>query len=116
MFTFGCPLYIASLLFLPCLVAAGFFLLRNRSEKVRRWVVLGLMLLNLFQHLFKPLIYPQYYGQGITHLFTAYNMCATLIILAPFAMLGKGRFLKNFVLFTGTVAGIAAIAVPYFAF
>jgi uncharacterized membrane protein YwaF len=112
-FTFGCPLYIASLVFLVGLVAAGYFLLRNCSEKVRRWVVLGLMLLNLFQHLFKPLIYPQYYGQGVTHLFTAYNMCATLIILAPFAMLSKGPFLKDFVFFTGSVAGVAAIAVPY---
>lgn len=110
---YGSPFYIASLVALMCLGAAMWLLLRKRSEKTCRAVVLAIMLLNLFQHLFKALIYPQHSGAGFSYISTAYNMCATLIILSPLAFLCKSRFLKNFVYFTGTVAGIAAIAVPY---
>ena len=113
MFYYGCPLYIGSLILLPVIAAACWAFLRKRSEKTRLWVVLGLMVINLFQHFFKTFLYPHYADIGVNHLFSAYNMCATLIILAPFAMLSKNSFLKNFVFFTGTVAGFAAIAVPY---
>ncbi len=110
---YGSPFYIVSLVALMCIGAAAWLLLRKCKEKTCRTVILTIMLLNLFQHLFKPLIYPQYSGAGFTSVSTAYNMCATLIILSPLAYLSKSRFLKNFVYFTGAVAGIAAIAVPY---
>lgn len=110
---YGSPFYIGSLVVLLLLGVAAWLLLRKRSEKTCRAVVLAIMLVNLFQHLFKALIYPQYSGAGFTSVSTAYNMCATLIILSPLAFLSKSRLLKNFVYFTGTVAGIAAIAVPY---
>lgn len=109
---YGSPFYILSLLILLGLGVGLWLILRRRSERVCRSVILALMLLNLFQHFFKAWIYPQHFGEGFTSVSTAYNMCATLIILSPLALLFKNRFLKNFVFFVGSVAGISAIAFP----
>lgn len=109
---YGSPFYFLSLLILLGLGVGLWFLLRRRGEKVCRGAVLALMLVNLFQHFFKAWIYPQHFGEGFTSVSTAYNMCATLIILSPVALLSKNRFLKNFVFFVGSAAGLAAIAFP----
>lgn len=110
---YGSPFYIGSLMALLCLGGAAWLLMRKRREKTCRAVILAIMLVNLFQHLFKSVIYPQYRGDGFTAISTAYNMCAALIILSPLAFLSGSRLLKNFVYVTGTLAGAAAIAVPY---
>lgn len=112
MLTYGSPFYILSLVLLAILAGTTYFILHNRSLRAQKWTILAIMLLNLFQHLFKSVIYPQYAGQGFTSISSAYNMCAVLIIFSPVAFLMKSRFLKNFIYAVGMVAGIAAIAVP----
>ena len=112
MLTYGSPFYILSLVLLAILAGTAYFLLRNRSLRAQKWTILAIMLLNLFQHLFKSVIYPQYAGQGFTSISSAYNMCAVLIMFSPVAFVCHSRFLKNFFYFVGTVAGAAAIAVP----
>ena len=109
---YGSLFYVLMLVLLAVLTVGTWLILRRCSEKTQRIAVLVLMLLNVAQHLFKPLIYPMYWGQGFTHIMTAYNMCATLILLSPVAMLCKSRLLKNFVFFVGCVAAVAAVAVP----
>ncbi len=99
------------------LLAAGtvvglYFLLRKRSEKMQRAVILGIMLLNVLQHLSKLNIYPQYDG-GFNALSSAYNMCAALILASPVAYISKSKFLRDFVFYIGASAGIVAILVPY---
>jgi uncharacterized membrane protein YwaF len=110
---FGSPFYIGSLVLLVVLAGLVWAALRRRSTKCKRTVVLILMLLNIAQHFLKPLIYPQYWGTGFSSIVSAYNMCAVLIISSPFVLLWGGKFAKNFVYFTGSVAGIAAVAVPF---
>ncbi len=110
---YGSPFYLLMILLMVSAAIGLFFLLRRKSEGVKKAVVLSLMLLNLFQHLFKWAIYPMYEGMGFNVLSTAYNMCATLIILSPIAFLSKGAFLKNFVYPVGCAAGLVAVAVPY---
>ena len=110
---FGSPFYIASLAALPILAGLIFAVLRRRGKKTQRNIVLRLMLINTAQHFFKPLIYPQYWGTGFSSIVSAYNMCAVLIISSPFVLLWGGKFAKNFVFFVGSVAGIAAVAVPF---
>ena len=103
-------LLIALALLLPLIL---FFFLRRKSRKISKRVILFLMALNLFQHLFKSYLYPQYRGMGFTALSTAYNVCAFLIIFSPLVFLLKINFLSDFFFFVGSVAGIIAIAVPY---
>jgi len=109
---YGSLFYVLMLLGLAVLAAGTWLILRRCSAKTQRFAVLGLMLLNVAQHLLKPWIYPMYRGQGFSHIMTAYNMCATLILLSPLALLCKNRLLKNFVFFVGSVAGVVAVAVP----
>lgn len=110
---YGSPVYMASLVVLMCLPLGGWLLLHRCSQKLCRSVILVIMLVNLGQHLCKSLLYPQYRGDGFTAISTASNLCGTLIILSPLVLLSKSRLLKNFVYFTGTVAGAAAIIFPY---
>lgn len=101
-------------IFLLSSIAAGlYFLLSKKSEKSKKYTVLSIMLLNVFQHLFKSLIYPQYEGFGFNALNTAYNMCALLILLSPIAFFVKWQPLRNFVFYAGTFAGFIAVLVPY---
>lgn len=93
--------------------AALYFLLRNKSEMVKRICVVSLMALNVIQHLFKSYIYPQYEGLGFNALNSAYNMCALLILVSPIAYLSRSERLKDFVFYTGSAAGLVAILVPY---
>ena len=110
---YGSPFYLV-MIALMLLAACGlFFLLRGKSERTKKAVVLSFMLVNIIQHLFKWAIYPMYEGMGFNVLSTAYNMCATLIILSPITFLSKSAFLKNFVYPVGTAAGFVAVAVPY---
>ncbi len=110
---YGSPFYIFSLVFLLALAFGAWAVLRRLSEKQQHRVIFVLMLMNTLQHLCKPLLYPQYHGMGFSSLETAYNMCAVLILASPWVFLWGSRFLKNFVFFVGTVAGIAAISLPY---
>ncbi len=106
------PFYILSVLLLMSVTAGLWLCLRKMGTSVQKAVLLILMLVNTFQHLLKFLIYPQYWGMGFTSLSTAYNMCAVLILLSPLSFVLSSRFLKNFVLIVGTVAGIGAIVYP----
>ncbi len=91
---------------------ALYFLFKSKSEKAQKCLVLTLALMNVIQHLFKMYIYPQYDG-GFNALSSAYNMCATLILLSPLVYLIPSRIFRDFVLYIGTAAGIVAILIPY---
>lgn len=104
--------HIIYLLIAAGLVLALYFAFRNKSLKAQRIAVLALVLLNVFQHLFKLEIYPIYDG-GFNSLCTAYNMCALLILLSPLAHFVKFAPLSDFVYFIGTSAGVVALLIPY---
>jgi len=109
---YGSKVYIASIGVLLLCGAAAWLILRRCPAKAQRIAVFSIMLLNVLQHLLKPVLYPQYAGMGFSYNMTAYNMCALLILLSPIAYLWKSRFLRNFVLVVGAVAGLAAIVFP----
>lgn len=110
---YGSPAYFLLILLAILLPFTLFFVLRGKSRKTSERVILFIMLINLFQHLFKSFLYPQYHGMGFTALSTAYNVCAFLIIFSPLALLLKIGFLSDFFFFSGSVAGIIAIILPY---
>ena len=103
-------MYILIALLIPTVL---YFVLRGKSQKMQKYVIISIMLLNVFQHLFKSLIYPQYLGFGFNALNTAYNMCAFLILISPIALLIPIRPVRDFVFYAGSFAGIIAVIVPY---
>ena len=103
-------IYIAAALFF---CAAIYIILRGKSQKIQKYVILGIMLINVCQHLFKSFIYPGYAGLGFSAFNTAYNMCAALILISPIALIFNFRLLRDFVFYAGSFAGIIAIVIPY---
>ena len=88
--------------------------MRRRSDRVKKIVIVALMLANLAQHLLKQFIWPHYWGDDYPSLInTAYNMCATLIMLSPFIFISKSGLWKDFITYVGVGAGLITMAVPY---
>lgn len=92
------------------------FAFRNAKMPTKRAVIFCVAILNLFQHFFKPLVWPHMHGQSFGLLNTAYNVCAFLIILTPFAILFNRELLLEFVACVGTAAGAVTLLVPYWFF
>lgn len=94
-------------------VAAVFLAFRKRSRRAKYAAVLVLMLLNIAQHLLKCFVWPHLYGTGFTYQNTAYNVCATLILLSPFVLLFGGQTTKDALLYVGTGGPLLALVVPF---
>ena len=94
-------------------IAGCFFLLRKRRPAIQKLALLILMLLNIGQHLAKSIVWPHLWGTGFSLINTAYNVCAFLILLSPFALLSKSQGLKDFMTYVGTCGPLLAITVPY---
>ena len=106
---------LAHITYIAIALASVFLLykfLRKRSYAFQRNFILTLIILNVFQHLFKLEIYPMYDG-GFSALCTAYNMCAVLILSSPIAHFVKWPPLRDFLYYVGSVAGFIAILIPY---
>lgn len=109
---YGSGFHILSILFILMCVFGVWAILRRCSLKIQRLVILGFMLLNILQHFLKPHLYPHYAGMGFSHLQTAYNVCAFLIIISPAVFMWGNRLLRNFLYLIGTVAGMGTIVFP----
>ncbi len=104
--------------FYPILIVAAttgaYFALRHRTMRTKKITLLAMMIVNILQHLLKPFLYPMYRGAPYdVRLSTAYNLCALLILIAPFVLLGKSALWKDFFVLFGTNAGVVTMAVPY---
>ena len=102
--------------FFPIIFAALFFVFlrffRDKSKKQKETFIFVLAAINVFQHLFKRLLFGGAYSKfGLEN--TAYNMCAFLILSMPFALLRRNGTFKIFSAYIGAAAGIVAMAVPF---
>ena len=95
------------------LILFTYLILRKAKKKTQQIVVLVLMLLNVFQHFFKFIVWPHYYGRGFGIENTAYNMCALLILLSPLTFVFKNESFKEYISLLGFISGSIAISVPY---
>ena len=102
--------YILAVLFASFLV---YQLIKKRSKGMQHFVLFLISIVNLLQHLFKGVIYPQYQAGYSMHLSTAYNFCALMIILTPIIFLFKNNYLRCAVSFAGMLASTLSIAFPY---
>lgn len=49
-------------IFVVAFTVGVYFLLRRRTERTKKLVLLAMMLVNILQHFLKKFIYPQYWG------------------------------------------------------
>ena len=89
---------------------------RGAKKSTKRAAVFSIAMLNLFQHLFKSLVWPHMRGAGFGLENTAYNVCALLIIATPFAILFEGELLLEFIACVGTAGGALTLFLPYWFF
>lgn len=110
---YGSPFYIAMICLLLSVCFLLWFFIKRLSVRMQKLAVFLIMLVNLFQHLFKWAIYPIYEGQSFNALSTAYNVCALLIIMMPIAFLSGSRMLRDYIFLAGAFAGFITNIVPY---
>ena len=98
-------------IFLPILlIVVVYFILRKRSPKTQKIVILVLILINVIQHLLKPWIwYPLFHGVFNIRSISFYNVCASMILLSPVVFLCKNKALKDALFFLGNMAGIVSL-------
>ncbi len=104
--------HILSMLAVVVFVGGLYFALKNRSDHVRFVVILVLIGLNIVQHFFKQFVWKNEWGKPFGSINTAYNMCAAMILLSPFAYLCGCRSLKDFWACAGTASGLVPIVLP----
>ena len=110
---FFAPLHIVYMLIPLFLVTLLYLLFKNRPKRVKKTVVLVIAILNTLQHILKPYIYPQYFGESLGARSTAYNMCALLILISPIVIAIGSELWQNFMFYVGSIAGYSSILVTY---
>ncbi len=109
---YGSPAHIVSLLLAFGFVFIFYLLTKKATVSKQNSVVFLLAMLNLLQHFFKPFVWRHLYGTGFTHIETAYNVCAFLIIATPFFLCLNYAPLRQFLSPVGTAAGILPLLIP----
>lgn len=89
------------------------FLFAKRSQKAKLIFLFVVAGLNVFQHLFKAVVWPHLYGTGFTISNTLYNVCATMIILTPFFLRRRGGVWREAIALVGTIGSALALFVPF---
>jgi uncharacterized membrane protein YwaF len=99
------------------LAAAGvtglYFLLRNKSEKTKKWVLFGFLALGLVLH-FTKVYYPPYSTDEARMLRDSWfvNICAANIALFPFMFWSKNEKIKDYMFYIGVLSGLIALFYP----
>ena len=97
--------------------AAGFaglyFLLRNRSQRTAKIVLISLMVFALVLHFMKGL-FPPYSLDYSRHLRDSWfiNICGANIALFPFMLASKNKYVKDYMFYIGVLSGYIAIFYP----
>ena len=90
-----------------------FFLLRGRSEKTVKLVLISLMTAALVLHFMKGL-FPPYSENYEIHLRDSWfiNICGANIALFPFILISKNKHLMDYMFYIGVLSGLIAIFYP----
>lgn len=99
---------------LIALLCTGFyFLMRNKSEKVKYYTILSLLILGIFIH-FSKLLIPDYQNNMPESLLeiTLSTPCAISALTFPFIYISKNKTLKDYMVVFGVISGIATLLFP----
>ena len=93
--------------------AGLYLLLRNRSQKTVKLVLISLMVFALVLHFMKGL-FPPYSLDYSRHLRDSWfiNICGANIALFPFMLLSKNKYVKDYMFYIGVLSGLIAIVYP----
>ena len=90
-----------------------YFLLRNKSQKTQKAVLLGILVLGLIAH-FTKVYYPPYSTDEARMLRDSWfvNICGANIALFPFFFWSKNEKIKDYMFYIGVLSGLIALFYP----
>ena len=94
--------------------AGLYFGLRKRSEKTKKWVLFGVLVLNFALHFIK-LVFPEYIHSGFPAIIrkcTPENICAVSTLIFPFIYLSKWKAGKDYMFYLGIISGVLSCFTP----
>lgn len=105
--------YFFFILFAAGLTVGLYFLLRNRSIKTKKIVIISVLFFNLALHFIK-ILFPPYSTNlefGIENLWFI-NICAVSVLTFPFLFLSKSNTAKDWMFYIGVISGFLALVYP----
>lgn len=96
-----------------CGFAGLYLLLRNRSQRTVKTVLIVLMTFALALHFMKGL-FPPYSLDYERHLRDSWfiNICGANIALFPFMLVSKNKYVKDYMFYIGVLSGLIAVFYP----
>ena len=90
-----------------------YFLLRNKSVRVQKAVLFGMLVLGFIAH-FTKVYYPPYSTDEARMLRDSWfiNICAANIALFPIFFFSKNKWVKDYMFYMGVISGFLAIVYP----
>ncbi|MGN0961679.1 MAG: hypothetical protein ACI4PF_05755 [Christensenellales bacterium] len=90
-----------------------YFLLKNRSDKVKKIVLSSILFFNLALHFLK-ILFPPYnadLGYALKNIWFI-NVCGTSVLFFPFIFLSKSDTAKDYMFYLGVISGFLAFLYP----
>ena len=90
-----------------------YFLLRNKSDKIKKIVLFSILLFNLALHFLK-LTFPPYSDDLSKAMRDVWfiNLCATSVLFFPFIFISKNNGAKDYMVSIGLISGFLAVLYP----
>lgn len=93
---------------------ALYFVLKKRSEKIKRNVLFGILAFNFALHFLK-LCFPEYINKEFPAIFrkcTPENICAVSTLIFPFIYLSNWKTGKDYMFYLGIISGVLGCVAP----
>jgi len=105
--------YFIPILFTILFVIISYFVLRNKSLKVKRIFIFILLISNLLLHFLK-FLFPPYSLSESRYFRDVFfiNICAVSVLIFPFIFMSKNKNLKDFMFYQGIITGSIALLYP----
>lgn len=110
---FGNFLYMITIIVLILIIYFSIKLCHKRGKHFANKYILAILIFNFCLHFVKQLL-PTYSKEWPNSLWksTFENLCAALIILAPFIYISKNKYLKDYMFYIGVISGVGVYLFP----
>lgn len=105
--------YLFFIILISAAIVGLYFLLRNKTERTKKWVLGALLFSNLLLHFLKPMFPP--YSTNLELAMREIwfvNVCGTSVLFFPFLFLSKSNTAKDYMVFLGIISGFLAMLYP----
>ena len=105
--------YLFFIVLLAGAIVGLYFLLRNRTDRTKKWVLGSILFFNLALHFLK-LTFPPYSTNPELAMREVWfvNVCATSVLFFPFIFISKSKTAKDYMVFLGIISGFLAMLYP----